>query len=121
ARTQIRHRRCAALGLKACERVAAIGTELKLELLRLSPGRRQRPIGIFPDGVATLPAGTPIDEHEGLGARGRDPDAEALYVVIVNDAIAGLRGAQPLDYLICELHPPVPLFLCPRHVHRTLL
>src|SRR5262249_42025002 len=67
------------------------------------------------------PAGAPIDEHEGLGARGRDPDAEALYVVIVNDAVAGLRGAQPLDYLICELHPPAPHFLCPRHVHRTLL
>ena len=115
---EVRHRRGAARGLEARQRVAAIGAQLELQPLRFRPCRRQWPIGVAADGVATLPAGAPIGEDERLGASRRDPDAEALDVVVIGDAVATLGRDKPLDQFVGELHVPPP---CPRHVHRSLL
>ena len=96
-RAELCHRRSPAPDLEPRERVTAIGAKLELQAPGLCPRRRQWPVRIAPDGVATLPAGAPIGEDERLGASGRDPDAEAFDAVVIDDAIADLGRGKPLD------------------------
>ena len=105
-----RHRWRTPLGLESSKRVTSVGAKFELQLPCFGSRRSQRPVGIAPEGIAPLPAGGVIVEHERPGPGRRDPNAEALYVGVVGNPLPTLGRRKPLDNFVGELHgrPPSP-------------
>ena len=94
---QIGHGRRRPFGRDVGQRIAAL-VDQPTQPLRLSTGRRGRPVWISANRMPSFTGGaSAIVQDEGTATGSGDATTEAGHVAVVGNAIAGLRPRQPLD------------------------